>query len=103
MLVTLPPWAAALLAPAYYVMSVLVLGWDTFMAGQIAQLRSAPRTFAFMSALAALLLAPALLVDAAAGSSLAGHTFDQLAWIWPAVTILFLAQALYAMGRRMLS
>jgi hypothetical protein len=103
MLVTLPPWAAALLAPAYYVMSALVLGWDTFMAGQIAQLRSAPRTFAFMSALAALLLAPALLVDAAAGSSLAGHTFDQLAWIWPAVTILFAAQVLYATARRMVS
>jgi hypothetical protein len=103
MLVTLPPWAAALLAPTYYVMSGLVLAWDTFMAGQIAQLRSAPRPFAFMSALAALLLAPALLVDAAAGSSLAGHTFDQLAWIWPAVTILFTAQALYATGRRMVS
>jgi hypothetical protein len=103
LLVTLPPWAAALLAPAYYIMSAMVLGWDTFMAGQIAQLRSAPRTFAFMSALAALLLAPALLVDAAAGSSLAGHTFDQLAWIWPAVTILFAAQALYATGRRMIS
>ena len=103
MLVTLPPWAAALLAPTYYTMSVLVLGWDTVMAGQIAQLRAAPRPFAFMSALAALLLAPALLVDAAAGSSLAGHTFDQLAWIWPAVTVLFAAQALYAMGRRMVT
>src|SRR5271156_3687505 len=103
MLATLPPWAAALLAPTYYAMSLVVLAWDTFMAGQIAQLRSAPRTFAFMSALAALLLAPALLVDAAAGSSLAGHTFDQLAWIWPAVTVLFLAQALYATGRRMIT
>src|ERR1700722_143027 len=103
MLASLPPWATALFAPAYYVMSALVLAWDTFMAGQIAQLRSAPRTFAFMSALAALLLAPALLVDAAAGSSLAGHTFDQLAWIWPAVTILFAAQALYATGRRMIT
>jgi hypothetical protein len=100
---TLPPWAALLLAPAYYLISVLVLGWDTFMAGQIAQLRSAPRTFAFMSALAALLLAPAVLVDAAAGSSLAGHTFDRLAWIWPAVTVLFAAQALYATGRRMIT
>jgi hypothetical protein len=100
---TLPPWAETLLAPTYYLMSALVLGWDTFMAGQIAQLRSAPRTFAFMSALAALLLAPAVLVDAAAGSSLAGHTFDRLAWIWPAVTILFAAQAMYATGRRMIT
>lgn len=103
MLVTLPAWAAALLAPAYYVSAALVLCWDTFMAGQIAQLRSAPRPFAFMSALAALLLAPALLVDAAAGSSLAGHTFDALSWMWPAVTILFAAQALYATARRMVS
>jgi hypothetical protein len=100
---TLPGWAAALPAPAYYATSVLVLIWDTFMAGQIAQLRTAPRPFAFMSALAALLLAPALLVDAAAASSLAGNAFDALGWIWPAITILFTAQAIYAVGRRMLS
>jgi len=97
-----PGGAAAIAAPAYYAMSALVLVWDTFMAGQIAQLRTAPRTFAFMSALAALLLAPALLVDTAAASSLAGGTFDALAWIWPAVTLLFTAQAIYAVARRML-
>ena len=100
---SMPSWLPPLLPWIYYVASATILLWDTFLAGQIAQQRTAPRPFAFMSALGALLLAPALLVAAAAGSSLAGRTFDALAWIWPAVTLLFTLQTMYAVGRRMLT
>jgi hypothetical protein len=99
----IPIWLPPLLPWLYYGASATILLWDTFLAGQIAQQRTAPRPFAFMSALGALLLAPALLVAAAAGSNQGGRTFDALAWIWPAVTLLFTLQTLYAVGRRMLS
>ena len=39
---------------AFYVASALVLLWDVFLAGQIAQLRRAPRVFRGVTALAAL-------------------------------------------------
>ena len=47
---------------AFYVASALVLLWDVFLAGQIAQLRRAPRFFRGATALGGLLIAPALLV-----------------------------------------
>jgi hypothetical protein len=77
--------------------------WDIFIGGQIAQFRRSPRTLAALSAVSALLLAPALLIGAAAASSVTGHTFDGLAWFWPLTMLLITAQACYATFRRMIS
>jgi hypothetical protein len=77
--------------------------WDIFIGGQIAQFRRSPRALAALSAVSALVLAPALLIGAAAASSVTGHTFDGLAWFWPATMVLITAQACYATFRRMVS
>jgi hypothetical protein len=77
--------------------------WDIFIGGQIAQFRRSPRPLAALSAVAALMLAPALLIGAAAASTTTGHTFDGLAWFWPATMLLITAQACYATVRRMIS
>ncbi|HZS61041.1 MAG TPA: hypothetical protein VFA43_17330 [Gemmatimonadaceae bacterium] len=77
--------------------------WDIFIGGQIAQFRRSPRPLAALSAVSALLLAPALLIGAAAASSVTGHTFDGLSWFWPVTMLLITAQACYATFRRMIS
>ena len=77
--------------------------WDIFIGGRMAQFRRSPRTLAALSAVSALVLAPALLIGAAAASSVTGHTFDGLAWFWPATMLLITAQACYATLRRMIS
>jgi hypothetical protein len=77
--------------------------WNIVIGGQIAQFRRSPRALAALSAVAALLLAPALLIGAAAASNVTGHTFDGLAWFWPATMLLITAQAVYATVRRMIS
>ncbi len=77
--------------------------WDIFIGGQIAQFRRSPRALAALSAVCALLLAPALLIGAAATSNVTGHTFDGLSWFWPVTMLLITVQACYATFRRMLS
>ena len=58
---------------AFYVASALVLLWDVFLAGQIAQLRRAPRFFRAVTALGGLLIAPATLVAVTSASILNGR------------------------------
>ena len=58
---------------AFYVASALVLLWDVFLAGQIAQLRRAPRFFRGVTALGGLLIAPAMLVAVTSASILNGR------------------------------
>lgn len=91
------------LAPAHFALLAMVLLWDIFMAGQIAQLRNAPRTFTGLSAIAGLLIAPALLILVASASLLTGRTIHEIAWVWPACTVVFAVQALYATSRRLVS
>ena len=91
------------LVRVYAALSLGIALWDIFIGGQIAQFRRSPRTLAALSAVSALILAPALLIGAAAASSVTGHTFDGLAWFWPATMLLITAQACYATVRRMVS
>lgn len=84
---------------------VLVLAWDVFLAGHMAQLRAIPATLAVVSAFAALLVAPAVLVEVAGagGVGLDGRTVNGVAWVWPLTVALCAAQALYATLRRMVA
>ena len=84
---------------AYLAVSVFLLGWNVFLAGHIAQLRSAPRPFAAVTALAGLLLAPALLIAGASASILNGRAIYTIAWVWPVAAALFAVQAAYATVR----
>jgi len=84
---------------------VLVLAWDVFLAGHVAQLRATPSTLAVVSAFAALLIVPAVVVEVAGagGVGLDGRTVNGVAWVWPLTVALCAAQALYATLRRMVA
>jgi hypothetical protein len=92
-----------LLPYAFFALSALVLLWDVFLAGQIAQNRRAPRFFRGVTALAGLLIAPAALVAVASASILNGRAIHVIAWVWPATAAIFAIQALYAVGKRLVT
>jgi hypothetical protein len=83
--------------------SALVLAWDVFLAGQIAQLRRAPRFFRGVTALGGLLIAPAALVAITAASILNGRAIHVIAWVWPLTLGIFALQAAYAVGKRLVT
>ena len=87
----------------FYVVSALVLLWDVFLAGQIAQLRRAPRFFRGVTALGGLLIAPALLVVITSASVLNGRAIHVIAWVWPLTLAIFALQAAYAVGKRLVT
>lgn len=87
----------------FLVLSVLVLLWDVILAGQIGQLRRAPRFFRGVTALAGLLIAPAVLVAVASASILNGRAIHVIAWVWPVTLGIFAIQALYAVGKRLVT
>jgi hypothetical protein len=90
--------------PLIQVLLVLViLVWDVYLAGRIAQLRTLPRTFATLSALAGFLLIPALLIHLATASSITGRAITAVDWLWPTTVVLFALQALYAASRRLVN
>jgi hypothetical protein len=88
---------------AFYGASILVMLWDVFLAGQIGQLRRAPRFFRGVTALAGLLIAPAALVVVASASILNGRAIHVIAWVWPFTLAIFAVQALYAVGKRLVT
>ena len=88
---------------AFYAASLLMLLWNVFLAGQIAQLRRAPRFFRGVTALAGLLIAPATLVAVAAASILNGRAIHVIAWVWPLTLAIFALQAAYAVSRRLVT
>lgn len=92
-----------LLATGYLVFSVAVILWDILVAGRIAQLQRTPRGFQAVTAFAGLLLAPAILVAISGASILYGRAIQTVSWLWPLTTILFTLQALYAVGRRLVT
>src|SRR6266513_363241 len=92
-----------LLGAIYLALSVAMIAWDILMAGRIAQLRRIPRRFQAITSIAGLLLAPALVVAFAAQSLLYGRAIFLVAWLWPFTTLLFVVQAVYALGRRLVT
>jgi hypothetical protein len=88
-----------LLTPAYIAFSGLVLLWDVYLAGRIAQVRKVQPGLRTVTALAGLLLAPGLLVELAAGSLVTARTIVFVTWLWPVALVLFAMQAGYATVR----
>jgi hypothetical protein len=89
-----------LLAPAHLALTVIILIWDIFLAGRIAQNSQSPRPFQAASGLAALLVLPGLLLTLATSTIITGRAVVTMDWIWPAVLVLFAVQATYALVRR---
>jgi len=92
-----------LLAPAQLALSVVILIWDIVLAGRMAQNRQAPRVFQALCGLAALLVLPGLLLTLATSTIITGRAVVTMEWLWPAVLVLFAAQAVYALARRMVN
>lgn len=95
-MVILPPWI-------FMIASALVLVWNIALAARIARLRRAPRTLRSLSALAGLLLAPAVLVVLTTSSLLTARTLVELTWLWPATVALFAIQSIHVLVRRMVT
>ena len=88
-----------LLTPAFVAVSAFILVWDVFLAGRIAQLRKAPPTFRALTAIAGLVVAPALILEVASGSLVTARSIVYVTWLRPIALVLFALQALYATGR----
>jgi hypothetical protein len=91
------------LAPAHLALTIVILVWDIVLAGRIAQNRQAPRPFQALSGLCALLLLPALLFVLATSTVITGRAVATMDWFWPAVLVLFAAQAIYALARNLVN
>ncbi len=88
---------------AHLALSLVILVWDVVLAGRIAQLRQASRPFAALNGLCALLLVPAALLHLATASNITGRAVVTMDWVWPAILLLFAAQALYALTWRLVN
>jgi len=87
------------LLAAYVVLAAALIAWDVIAGGRMLRNRRLPRMLAGATALGALLLLPALVAAVSDASLVYGRATQPVAWLWPAVAVLFLAQALLALGR----
>jgi len=92
-----------LLGVIYLALSVAMIAWDILMAGRIAKLRRIPRAFQTITGIAGLLLVPALVVAYTSESLLYGRAIILVSWLWPFTALLFVVQAVYALGRRLVT
>jgi hypothetical protein len=92
-----------LLGAIYVTLSVAMIAWDILMAGRMAQLRRIPRAFQAITGISGLLLVPALVIAYTAQSLLYGRAIFLVAWLWPFTTMLFVLQAIYALGRKLVT
>ena len=99
----MPTLLADPLLAAVNAITLLVLLWDMFLAGHIAQHRDAPRPFAAVTGLIGLLVAPALIAQVVGANILTGRAVHAIAWVWPLVLVLFVVQAGYATARRLVT
>ena len=84
---------------AYFGLAAAIVLWNVAVASRILQARRSLSLSAIATALAALLLVPALLVAVSAASLVYGRAIQPVAWLWPAVTVLFVIQATAAASR----
>lgn len=86
---------------AHLALTLLIVVWNIALASRIAQVRKAPRVFTGITALAAWLLLPALIMAVAGGSAITGRALHWLLQLlWPVTAGLFAIQAIYALVRR---
>jgi hypothetical protein len=97
----LDPWEV--LPLAYLAILLAVLTWNVLIGGQIARLPRAPRAFTRLSGVIGLLLAPAIVVAVAVATYDGARTVQGIAWVWPLLCGLVVAQAAWATGARMVS
>lgn len=87
------------LLAAYFGLGATILVWNIAVASRILQGRRVLSVSTVATGLAALLLIPALIVAVSDASLVYGRAIQPLAWLWPAVTILFVVQAFASLAR----
>jgi hypothetical protein len=92
-----------LLAPLHLVLSLIIVVWDVVLAGRIARVRDAPKPFAALSGVAALLLAPALLIHVGTSTLITGRGVAATDWLWPVMLLVFFVHALWAVARKLVN
>lgn len=91
------------LLAAYFGLGAAIVLWNTAVASRILQARRSSSVSGLATGLAALLLVPALVVAISDASLVYGRAIQPVAWIWPAVTVLFVIQAAAALSRSRVS
>lgn len=87
------------LVPVHIALSVIVLLWDLYVARRMTQTRGVSPIIGALTGLAALLIAPALLVALVSTSSLSGRALYTISWVWPLTAVLVTVQAVAATAR----
>jgi hypothetical protein len=90
---------AAELVPLHIVLSGIVLLWDLYVARRMTQTRGVPPLIGALTGMAALLIAPALLVAMVSSSSMSGRALHTIAWVWPVTVVLVTVQAIACTAR----
>ena len=85
------------------VLVLMVLVWDVALTSRIVQVRTLPRPFVALTALAGFLLLPSLVIHLATGNAITGRSVTEVDWLWPLTLTLFALQALYAAVRRLVN
>ncbi|MCU1350021.1 MAG: hypothetical protein JWO56_3051, partial [Acidobacteria bacterium] len=70
---------------------------------RIGQVRTLPRPFVLLTALAGFLLLPALAIHLATSDAITARSVMAVEWLWPLTLVLFALQALYAAVRRLVN
>ncbi len=88
--------AEGYLGSLHLALMALVIIWNMIVAGRMARWRGSPRPLATLSALASLLIVPAVFIAVMSDSLLTGRALHQIAWVWPATAVLIATHAVYA-------
>ncbi|HEY5087635.1 MAG TPA: hypothetical protein VII66_09790 [Gemmatimonadaceae bacterium] len=87
------------LLAAYFGLGAAIVLWNIAVASRILQGRRSLSVSSTATAFAALLLVPALVVAVSDASLVYGRAIQPVAWLWPAVTVLFVIQAAAALSQ----
>jgi hypothetical protein len=87
------------LVPLHIALSAIVLLWDLYVARRMTQTRGVSPIIGALTGLAALLIAPALVVALVSSSSLSGRALYTISWVWPLTAVLVTIQAAAATAR----
>src|SRR6478609_3160728 len=80
-----------------------ILLWNVALTARIVQVRTLPRAFVALTALAGFLLLPSLVIHLATTSAITGRAVTEVDWLWPLTVALFAMQAVYAAARRLVN
>jgi hypothetical protein len=91
------------LAPAHLALTLVIIVWNVLLAGRIAQLRMASKSFAIITGMAGLLMIPAFVVAIATTSVITGRALAAVDWLWALTVVLCATQATWALSRRLVN